>query len=689
VTRSGRTASAAALVLLTLLITISGVAAQGTVGQGVSRPANRLLELASQTTWVAPEGVFDLHLRVRGATDDTRLVVRVFGPVSGRGRFDQSVQGENLGTPLRTFSEPLASLPRDVDGAVAVSLPVSATTTPANGLLLNSPGVFPVSVALADASGAELDRFVTHLVRVPAGDSSGAPLAVSLLVPVEAAPAHQPDGSVQFDDAALRRITTTIGALARSPSVPLAVEATPETIDALATRDQQFSTSFVRSLAGALHGRQLLDRTFVNLDLGAWVTPELNPEFARQLAGGSETLTSLLGTRPDARTWVADPTVTPESISTLRFLGVDQFVIPADQLGAPPADDVTFARTFDILDSTGAPVRSVQTDPTLRGRLTETEDPVLNAQLTLADMAVLAFDRPAQARGIVLALPADTEVPVPTLDALLAGLTARAGEPGTGGRAVVSPVTLDDLFTVTDPVPPPGRPTARGTALVRTYTADGSRPLGSFPTELDATRRKVEAYRSMLDPGDGARATPLDQQVLTSGALELAASSRHDYLVDVDQRVEEQFAGVAVPSGQRVTLTGKSGRIPLSLENTLDYPITIQVVLTSEKLEFPEGNTVPVTIDPLSTTRIEVPVETRASGAFPLDVAVASPDGAATLTSTRFTVRSTAISGIGLVLSIGAGLFLLVWWARHFRSTRRDRRLVSSSHPTLRDPSAA
>lgn len=685
-TRSGRIAAIAALVVAMWTMAIPGVVAQGNGGATPARPANRLLELASQTTWVAPEGVFDLHLRVRGATDDTRLVIRVFGPVSGRGRFDQSVRGENLGTPLRTFSEPLATLPRDGEGAVAVSLPVSATNTPENGLLLNSPGVFPVSVVLAGATGVELDRFVTYLVRVPNADSPGAPLAVSLLVPVEAAPAHQPDGSVQFDDAALRRITTTIGALARTPSVPLAVQATPETVEALATRDQQFSTSFVRSLAGALRGRQLLDRTFVNVDLGAWTAPELNAELARQLHGGSDTLAALLGTHPDGRTWVADPTVTPESISVLRFLGVDQLVVPADQLGAPPADDVTFARTFDILDSSGAAVRSVQTDPTLRDRLTATEDPVLNAQLALADMAVLAFDRPAQARGVVLALPADSEIPVPTLDALLGGLTGRAGEPGTGGRAVVSPATLDDLFTVTDPAPPPGRPTARGTAFVRSYTADGSRPMGLYPSELDATRRRVEAFRSMLDPGDGARATPLDQQVLTSGALELAAATRRDYLADVDQRVDEQFAGVAVPSGQRVTLTGRSGRIPLSLENTLDYPITIDVVLTSEKLEFPEGNTVPVTIDPLSTTRIEVPVETRASGAFPLDVSITTPDHAATLTSTRFTVRSTAISGIGLLLSIGAGLFLLVWWARHFRSTRRDRRLVSSSHPTLRGP---
>jgi hypothetical protein len=46
------------------------------------------------------------------------------------------------------------------------------------------------------------------------------------------------------------------------------------------------------------------------------------------------------------------------------------------------------------------------------------------------------------------------------------------------------------------------------------------------------------------------------------------------------------------------------------------------------------------------------------------------------LERTRFDIRSTAVSGVGVVLSIGAGLFLAIWWARHWRKTRRSRRLV-------------
>ena len=69
-------------------------------------------------------------------------------------------------------------------------------------------------------------------------------------------------------------------------------------------------------------------------------------------------------------------------------------------------------------------------------------------------------------------------------------------------------------------------------------------------------------------------------------------------------------------------------------------------------------------------------VQTRASGAFPLLVTLQSPDGSLIVSHTQITVRSTAASGVGLLLSGAAGLFLLIWWGRHALHGRRARRLV-------------
>jgi hypothetical protein len=62
----------------------------------------------------------------------------------------------------------------------------------------------------------------------------------------------------------------------------------------------------------------------------------------------------------------------------------------------------------------------------------------------------------------------------------------------------------------------------------------------------------------------------------------------------------------------------------------------------------------------------------------PVTIQVTSPDGGLLVTSSRVTVRSTAVSGIGYVLSVGAGLFLVIWWFRHWRRARREHHQVTA-----------
>ena len=106
----------------------------------------------------------------------------------------------------------------------------------------------------------------------------------------------------------------------------------------------------------------------------------------------------------------------------------------------------------------------------------------------------------------------------------------------------------------------------------------------------------------------------------------------------------------------------------------------------SNRLSFPNGDEVDAT---LSTGRNRVAVRVRAptSGDSPLRMRVLSPDRRVVLAETRYTVRSTAVSGVGLVLTIGAFGFLLLWWVRHWRSRRRHGRHASADrHPSAVTP---
>ena len=140
-------------------------------------------------------------------------------------------------------------------------------------------------------------------------------------------------------------------------------------------------------------------------------------------------------------------------------------------------------------------------------------------------------------------------------------------------------------------------------------------------------------------------------------------------------------SAIGAPARETITLTARDGNVPLTLRNTSGLPVNVVVHLRSPKLEFPNGTIIPVTLTG-PTTRLDISVRARASGRFPLDVTVTSPDGALTLTTVDYRVQSTAVSGVGLMLSVGAAIFLLGWWARHWRRTRRSAKLVASSHPS-------
>ena len=667
----------------------AGTPTSGDGEEPVSEELGTHLALVDQSAWVGPDGSFDLQVRVDDAPAGAQLSFAVYRSVSSRSAFQASIDGENLGAPLRPLPPalPLDALPRAADGSISLTFPVTTTDPPPLGIRVDGQGVFPVLVSLIDAEDDELDHFVTHLVRLPTADTAARALGFSLVVPFAGPPGFQPDGQARVDEADFDRYAAAARALAAHPAVPLVVDPAPETIESLADSGDAGS-SLVSSIAGAQTGRQVLSGTFAPIDLGAFVAnpdPLATDEITRQVTTGNDVLAAELGSRPDRSTAVVDRLITPDALTRLNEIGVDQLVVPEDQLGplSGQAAQVTFTQLFDVVNGEGRPMRSVMADGALATRLTATTDPVLNAHLVVADLAVLFFDRPNTARGAVLAVPRDMDVPQATYDALLGSLSQASIDEGVaeGGHQIVAPMTLDDLFDFAQTATNGSRP------MVRPYSSDAPADIAALLDQVRGARSHISSFATVVGSGAGTARIPLlDRQVLVASSVGLDDGTRQAYFDGVSGSIEGQLAGIVTPADQQVTLTDRSGDVPITIENRLDYPVDVEVVLSSAKLEFPEGNRRTVTLPAATPTQVDVPVEAKASGAFPVDVTVQSPDGALVLGTARYNVRSTAISGVGLLLSIGAGVFLLLWWGRHFRNIRRDRRLVSTAaHPSVRE----
>ena len=147
-------------------------------------------------------------------------------------------------------------------------------------------------------------------------------------------------------------------------------------------------------------------------------------------------------------------------------------------------------------------------------------------------------------------------------------------------------------------------------------------------------------------------------------------AARH--LATVDHAVDDFVRLIEVPNPRTITLTSRSGVIPLTFRNETGHPVNIRVVLDSDKLFFPQGSVLDLALEPKSSTW-RVPVEARTSGTFPVKLEVTSTNGVLPISHRRLEVRSTFVSTLGIVLMGSAVLFLAVWWGIDLRRRRKRR----------------
>jgi hypothetical protein len=662
--RRGRRAGAAAAAVLAVLAGLAGVLPGVGVGRAGAQDSGSVLRLASQTPWVGPGEELVLRLDVTTAEEpaDVELAVGVYRRARNRSEFAQSLQDGPRGNPITVVPPaPLSELATDAAGAFVVRLPVQDPGQPPDParLRLAAEGVYPVRVELREAGGgATLAGLVTHLVYTRPPQPGGFPVEVALVLPVHAALALQPDGTRSLN----RRDADAVGALARSleaqPGVPVTLVPTPETLDALDASTRPEDRETLAALRRGLAGRQVVASPYVPLALPAFERPGLAAELAAQLDRGSQVVERTLGRRPDPRTWVSEDRLDERSVVRLRQQQVDRLVL-AEEAFEPVDTPVTLAQPFELETRGVRRPSALAGDAGLAGHFGPATDPVLAAHRLLADLAVVHQDHPSRARGVVVVVPRTWRPNRAFLDSLLAGLSA---------ATVVSASKVETVFTDVGPMV-----TTRGAPLVRRL-----RPLADPPTlpadDLQSARRRLVAFASMLTP-DNTLDEEIEELLLVAGGAGLRPGRRQAYLDGVEAGIRAQTSTVQVPDHRSITLTARTGEIPVTVLSGAGYPLSVRIRVESDKLDFPRGAVRAVDLSRRSTTE-RFSVRARTSGSFPLRVSLVSPDGALVLGSSRFTVRSTAASGVGVVLSVGAGTFLLLWWGRHLVRGRRNRRLV-------------
>lgn len=127
---------------------------------------------------------------------------------------------------------------------------------------------------------------------------------------------------------------------------------------------------------------------------------------------------------------------------------------------------------------------------------------------------------------------------------------------------------------------------------------------------------------------------------------------------------------VSLPSKRTITLTSTESSIPVTIKNTSNKQINVTIKLKSDKLIFTKSDTFQVALSGLNTT-VNVPIKTRTTGSFPIEITMTSVDSNINLANQNVTLRSTSFSGVGLAILIGSFFFLLIWWISNAKKNRK------------------
>ena len=684
------------------MVTTSAPSAAATASNGTQTvgavDATAPLSLLSQTGWVVPGQVFDLHLRASSTvpTSSLGLQISVYPCLSTISGFDQSLTGSGLGNPISSTSSaiPLRSLPVLTGGGVDLAMPVivgDGASSAANAqdaftihLLAAGEqcqsfpaGVFPVRVELVDTSGsAVVGSFVTHLVTTAASTASQ-PLRVAVVLPVQLTlgASHSPSAAALLarpssalatpSDAAVGAVTGTVDAIAgqQHSSVPVTLQVSGQTVGLLDTPAHQATITQLGQLAATPAEHPLTDAPFTPVDAAGLVDAGLGTELTLQVARGTEVVATATGRAAPTATnglgvWITGDGVDASTVGALSALGYHEIVLPSSQLSSTPSDGSTTA-PFVLTGARGPQVMAMASDDDLAARFTsDPGDPVLAAHQLAAELAQLYYERPndISVRAVMAVAPTSWRDDPTFVSALLASLD---------GNPVVQAVTTAKLFAL---FPSPG--TCRsGCRLVPTGTS--TPPVAA----IRAQRARVDGF-SAAAVGQRTLAQQLGDVVLGGEAETLRSAQQSAVLANAGAAVDAQLGQVAVEGDQSVTLTARSGRIPITVVSNASYPMAADLVLSSDKLLFPNGQTVwsaPKTIRPHSNVYY-VNVQSRASGLFRLDVTLRAPDGTLRLAAGELSVRSTSSSVVGVVLTAGAVAVLAVWWVRTSLRRRAARR---------------
>lgn len=655
--------------------------AQPVASRGVRAQAGTpsgILRVASISPWVDPTHPFSVSLQIINSSEldleNLSLSVTVFGRVSSRSQLRQALDG----TPP-TVS--LGSVSQSINGTIAPGQQRTVSIEQPGSQLLGSiarAGVYPVQISLRHSRGTE--TISTAMPYMPTQPLN--PLNITWVLPIAAPTVRKVDGAytqTAIDSLGMPELTQQMQVIAARPGANLTLAPDPSLLETL----RDLSNGFALSTPGGIEhlpaqdltartAATLLDelRTSANVagevatvpyapvDLPSLAQHGLRADALRQVTLGRSIAEEVLGRAPVPSVLVpTNLTVDTTSLNALAPLGITGLVVNPATLPVQPSEPFQpglFGPSHPVALGDSS-VTALLPDAPIAARMQGPEQGVLLAQAIIAESASSYLELPSLGTERVLVIDSSVRLAPTTLAAMIDGLSQA---PWARMRSASQALTILPPQGVVLPVPRFSRPDLPFLAAAR-------------------TARVALSTLSSVSVDPLARGDEFDRDILASESAEwqAAPATGVNLARAVRNAVNEMLSRIQVGAGRRVTLTSKSGSVPVTIINQNPFPVRLRIVVASPKVGFPRGTSRTIEVQPPNAT-IDFTVRARATGAFPLIVRVETPDGIRLIARGSVILRSSAVSAVALLVVAGSTFFLLVAWGR--RARRRSKAAARS-----------
>lgn len=598
---------------------------------------------------------------------------------------------------LRSAAEPGVKYAWELETtAKALQLPPTGT-----------PGVYPVGVEVLNAAGAPVGGLTTFITYMP-DDTNFKPVAISWVWPL-ADEQHRTNDATFLDDelseglAPEGRLSQLVTA-AEATDTPITWAVDPALLDDVKTMasgeytvrapgseesqrkpQSRQAAAWLKALADTAKDDPYFTLPYADPDLVALVRHKMPQQVRSAFAPQNlQVATEVLGRAPDAR--VAWPTGGSVGHDTADWLAKNvlgdggAFLLSSRHFQRPPQGSPNAATTFD----TGSGAKpTLLYDETLSDVVSNSGDTIGTSLLTeqrfLAETAMIAAEAPALQRTVVVA-PDRRWDPVPGLAQRLLEYTKNADW--------LTEVPLSDIED-TDPQP----------RTWNNYPDHYERyELGeSYLKRVWTIGRRAESFHSvMIEP----YRLSYEKAMLRIVSSAWRADSEGAKAARV--ALSDQLAGdmgrvrFLTPESKRVNMTGSTGTLPVSVENTLTgQAVRVRLVIASQntaKLQLgalePEAQI--IELQPGERVTRWVPAEARGNGIFRMNLQMVNPStGRPFGEGETVIVHATGYGQIALLIT-GGGLAVLFVGVgvRAIRARRRRKAEAAGDGSTGMGPGA-